>query len=65
METQVIPPKEMDLIRKARVEEERLLKKCEKVLRKVKITTIVHRNISMDVKNDIMEMEELLDLITL
>lgn len=49
----------MDLIRKIRADEEKLLKKCGVVRQKMKAVSIDQRNISMDVQNTIMDMEEL------
>lgn len=52
-----------DLIRKIRTDEERPLKNYGIVIQKMKAVIIVYRNISMDIKNSIKEMEEHLDLI--
>lgn len=59
---QVISSEKMDLIRKAK--EERLRKECGVVLRKRGMLTIIQRNISVNGKNYIMEIEEPLDIIT-
>lgn len=60
----MISPKMMGFIQKTRVEEEKVLKRCGLVLQKMKATTIVQQNTSMDIKNGIKEVKELLNLIT-
>lgn len=49
-------------MRKTRIQEERLFKKCG-VKRKMNNAPLCSKNISMDVKNRTIDMEELLDLI--
>lgn len=56
--------REDDPHQKDEVEEERLLEQCLVVLSKMKAVTIEQRNIYMDIKNNIIDVEELLGLIT-
>ena len=48
----------------ARAEEERLIRKCAAVVKRMRSATFLQRNVSKGVKNGLMELEELLDRIS-
>ena len=52
-----------EFIIKMRTEEEEAINKCRKILRKMKAAMAKQRNISMDVKDGVSEIEEVMDII--
>lgn len=56
------PSPKQEYILKMKKSEEETLKKCQGVLRKIRQAMMKQKNISMDVKNGISELEELLDI---